>query len=565
MSLFSSIQVASGALQANDIALQVVGQNISNANTPGYCREKLQLSPGTTQRVGNLNLGTGVTVSSVTRVVSEALEERLRDANSDASSANAQSTTYQELESVLDSLGDTSIDTLMANFTSSISDILNSPEDTATRNLAVLQGEELASSINYVAQQVNTMRSDLDTEVVNIADNINRLTSEIAKLNQQIAAVEGGVVGASDAVGLRDQRQELLSNLSTLVGIDCSEQSSGAVNVYCGDTYLVYGSTSRQVEVVYDTVDGEAVAQVQLVDSHAQLSTASGELSGVLAARDGILGSFADTLDDYAATLINEFNKIYSSGQGLAGYASLASTNSADSAEVALDKAGLKFTPTNGAFQVLVYDTTTEETTATTIDVNLSGVGQETTLNSLAAALNKVTGIKATVSSTGDLTIESLNDNCQFSFSSDTSGVLAAMGLNTFFTGSTAMDIGVNQVVQNSPGTFAASTAGIGSGTINATTLADFNNVALESQNGKTLSYLYDKMISDVTQASSVAQSSASAAETFHSTLQAQETSISGVNIDEEAVNMMAYQQAYQACAKYITTLNDLFDTLLTM
>jgi flagellar hook-associated protein 1 FlgK len=565
MSLFSSIQVASGALQTNDIALQVVGQNISNANTEGYCREKVKLSPGTTQRVGNLNLGTGVNVSSVTRVVSEALEERLRDANSDAASADSQATTYKELESVLDSLGDTSIDTLMTNFTSSISDILNSPEDTATRNLAVLQGEQLASTISYVAQQVNTMRSDLDTEVANIADNINRLSSEIAELNQQIAAVEGGVVGASDAVGLRDQRQELLSELSDLVDVDCSEQNSGAVNVYCGDTYLVYGSTYRAVEVVYEKVDGDTIAEVQMADSHAKLSTSSGELAGVVAARDDILGSFAKSLDDYTGTLINEFNKVYSSGQGLEGYSSLTSTNSVDSADKALDDAGLNFTPTNGTFKVLVYDTIAKTTTTTTIDVNLSGVGQETTLNSLAAALNEVTGIKATASSTGELTIETLNSKSQFSFSSDSSGVLAALGLNTFFTGSTALDIGVNEVVQDNPGTFAASTEGIGSDTTNATTLADINNVALKSKDGKTLSYLYDKMISDVTQASSVAQSSASAAGTFQSTLQAQETSISGVNIDEEAVSMMAYQTAYQACAKYITALNELFDTLLSM
>jgi flagellar hook-associated protein 1 len=366
-------------------------------------------------------------------------------------------------------------------------------------------------------------------------------------------------------VGLRDQRQQALTDLAKLVGIRVVEQETGSVNIYCGSTYLVYGGTAQKVETVMDTVNDRTVAEIHYAGSDAKLDTSSGELAGVTTARDDVLGAFADSLDTFSQTLATEFNKVYSSGQGLQGYDSLTSQSAVDSADAALNAAGLPSTPVNGSFQLQVYDTTTKETTATGIGINLSGVGQQTTLNSLAAALNNVLGVKASVSKDGKLTIESLNSDCQLAFSNDTSGVLAALGLNTFFTGTSALNLDVNQAVQDNPATLAASTAGIGSDTTNATTLANFADVKLESQGGKTLSYLYDSLVSNVTQASSVAQSEASSSATFQSTLSSQETAVSGVNIDEEAVNMMAYQRAYQACAKYISTINDLLDTLLKM
>lgn len=564
MSLFTSIHVASGALQANQIALQVVGQNIANANSSGYVREQAVLTPGTTQRLGSLNLGTGVSVTAVVQIIDKALEERLRGAQSDSANTQTVGNTYQQLESVLGSLGDHSLGQQMTSFFESIADVLNSPEDVATRNLAVLQGTQLATNVNYLAQQVETMRSDSDAEVVNIADNVNRLSSEISQLNIQIAAAEGGVTGHSDAVGLRDQRQQAMSDLAHLVGIRVVEQKSGAVNIYCGSTYLVYGGTTQPVETVFETVNGRTAAEIHYVGNEARLDATSGLLAGVMESRDGVLATFSENLDIFAQTLATEFNKVYSSGQGLQGYDSLTSQSAVDSPDAALNAVGLTPTPVNGSFQILVYDTTSEETTATTINVNLSGVGQQTTLNSLSDALNQVSGIKAT-SKDGKLTIESTNSDCQIAFSNDTSGVLAALGLNTFFTGKSALGLGVNQAVKDNPATFAASTNGISSDTTNAATLANFADVALPSQDGKTLSYLYSSLISTVTQSSAVAQSQASAASTFQSSLTAQETAISGVNIDEEAVNMMSYQRAYQACAKYISTINDLLDTLLKL
>src|SRR5436853_6801851 len=104
MSLFGSIQLAGNTLQAQQIGLQVVGQNIANANTPGYSREDVTLTSAPTQQLGNLLLGTGVQVEGITQKVDAFLEQRLRAASSDTASSQAQTDAYSQLESILGAL-----------------------------------------------------------------------------------------------------------------------------------------------------------------------------------------------------------------------------------------------------------------------------------------------------------------------------------------------------------------------------------------------------------------------------------------------------------------------------
>ena len=153
------------------------------------------------------------------------------------------------------------------------------------------------------------------------------------------------------------------------------------------------------------------------------------------------------------------------------------------------------------------------------INVNLNGGGKATSLTDLAAQLNAVNGITATIGSDNHLTIASTSPSQQFSFANDTSGILTSLGINTFFTGSSAGDIGVNSAVPNDPSTFAASQGGIAADTDNAVYLAQFPNQALASQNGNSLTVLYDNMVNGVTQGSAQAQAAASSADSFATTL----------------------------------------------
>ncbi|HVA44950.1 MAG TPA: flagellar hook-associated protein FlgK [Pirellulales bacterium] len=566
MSLFSTLQIASNSLQANQIGLQVVGQNIANDTTPGYSREVVNYVPAPTQQIGTIALGTGVQVQGVVQVVDQYLEERLRGANSDVANSSQQSQTYQNLESIVGALQNNSIDSGMNSFFSSIGDILNQPQSTSTRNLAVLQGQTLANNINNMATRVTQARSDLNDQVAGVTSNINQLLTQITGLNTKIVTMEGGNSETSQAVGLRDQRAQDLTQLSNLVGITVHEQPDGSDNVYAGGDYLVFEGTARQVETTYQESNGLTAANISIVGENSQLKAQSGQLAGLITSRDQILGGYLDQLNGFAGTLANEFNKAFSQGQGLTGYTSLTSTYPVTSASAPLDAAGLAFTPVNGSFQVQTLDPQTGATTTTTIQVDLNGLDKnETSLNSVASQINAINGLSASVSPSGNLTINTTSPGLQFSFGNDTSGALAALGLNTFFTGSTAADLGVNQALVSNPAAFAASTAGIGADTTNAVTLANFINQPLASQNGQTLGQLNDQIVADVTQGSAVAQSVATGDGSFQQTLQGQQTAVSGVSIDQEATEMITLQQTYQASAKLISTVNTLLNALMNI
>jgi flagellar hook-associated protein 1 FlgK len=152
-----------------------------------------------------------------------------------------------------------------------------------------------------------------------------------------------------------------------------------------------------------------------------------------------------------------------------------------------------------------------------------------------------------------------------FAFSNDTSGLLSAVGLNTFFTGSNAQDLNVNSVLTNDPTKFAASQGGIGVDTNNAQVMAGFLTQPLSSVGGATITDLSNQLTSDVTESSAQATSTANGLTNYQTTLQGQQLAVSGVNIDEETVNMLSYQRAYQASAKYISTINNLLQTLIQL
>ncbi len=565
MSLLGSIHQAKNSLDAAQIGLQVVGQNIANASTPGYTREKVVLEPAPTQRLGGLLLGMGVEVKGVVQVVDKFLDERLRGATSDRSGADVQQQAYLALEGLIGELSDTDLSSSLNRFFAALSEVVNQPEDLSIRQLAIHQGETLAGDIRHLSQRVVQQRIQFDSQVARAADDINRLTDEIGTLNNRIVAAEGGDVSASDAVGLRDQRHQALTELSELIGIKVVEQDSGAVNVFVRGEYLVFEAQRREVTVSYTTDRGLSIAQLRLSGSDAPLPADGGEVGGLLAARDDVLGGFLDQWDDFAATLAFELNKVDSSGQGMEGFGEVTSQFEVQSAEAPLDEAGLPFAPTNGALQVLVRDKQSGTTQTTSIRVDLNGLDEDTSLLDLAAAFDSVEGVSASISPRGALTIAAESDSVEFSFADDSSGILAALGINTFFSGTTASTIDVQADLKDHPARFAASRGGIGEDSENAVELAGLLDRQLESAGGESILSLYQRLVGQTTQASTVARSVAEGFRAFEETLQGQRSSVSGVNLDEEAVRMLNLQKTYQASARYIATLTELLDILVNL
>jgi flagellar hook-associated protein 1 len=566
MSLFSTLQLASNALQAQSIGLQVTGQNISNVNTPGYARAQINLTPAPTQRLGNLLLGLGVEVDSIKQSTDAHLNGRLRSAMADTSGGDVLETIYGQLEAAIGELEDTDISTSMNSFFSAVSQILNQPESVSVRNLAILQGKSLAGDINRLAARASELRNDANDQIIEMAPEINRLLSRIADLNVKIATTEGGSLATSDAVGLRDERNAALESLSKLIDVSTKEQTSGAVNVFAGGDFLVFEGTHRNVEVSFAEGDGFNSATILVSETDSKLHVESGKLAALVEARDDVLGGFLGTLDDYAATLVFEFNKVFSSGQGLSGYSQITSEHGITDATKPLDAADLAFTPVNGAFDVQIHNKQTNLTTTIRIRVDLNGLdGDDTTYASLVSQLDAVDGLKAVTDQNGRLVLSSESPNLEFAFGQDTSGVLAALGVNTFFTGTTAVSIGVNSFLASDPTKFAASRTGIDGDTTNAVDLAAFLDRPLDTSDGKSIGQVYGELVAGVTQSSSVAKSVAGGFRTFENTLHGEQLAIQGVNLDEEAINMMSFQRAYAAAARLIRTIDEMLDLLTSL
>lgn len=565
MSLFSSLQLGSNALNAAQIGLQVAGNNVANANTPGYIRQSVEFTPAPIQQIGSLPLGLGVQVEAIVQEVDKFIQQRLRSASSDLANGRAQEDAYRQLESIIGELSDTDLSTQLDDFFGSIQDVLNQPEDASVRNLAVLRADALAGSIQRLAGRVRTVQKDVNNRVIQTADDINTLLDEIAELNVKITVVEGGGANPSDAIGLRDRRQVALNKLAEIIDIRTAEQPNGSITVFSGGDFLVFEGTVREVEAKVAADDGLAQAQIQLAATQKALPLTSGKLAGLVAARDDILGGFVDQLDALTSTLIFEFNKLYTSGQGLVGHDQLTSEFAVDDTSVALDQAGLPFVPENGSFQVQIFNTQTGLTKTTDVLVKLNGLDDDTSLEDLATSLDAIEGLSATITPSRQLELQADSPVVQFAFADDSSGALAALGVGTFFTGSEAANVGVSDVVRENPLKFAASAGGVGADSENAVRLASFLDRPLDSQDGASLAALYERMIGNTTQGAAQSKAVAEGFKVFQQTLETQNLAISGVSIDEEAVRMIQFQRAFQASARFIQTVNELLEDLVNL
>lgn len=566
MSLYSTIQLAKNALFAAQTGVQVAANNIANADTPGYVRERMVVAPAPTQKLGgSLVAGSGVQVQGIVRQVDQFLQERLRTAISDMASGEAQEQVYVELESAIGELSQDDLSTALSSFFNSINDVLNQPEDSAVRNMAVLQGEGLADLIRHLDARVQDLREMTNDRVVSAAGDINKLVTEIARLNVQIIETEQGGAIISDAVGLRDKRDKALEDLAGIVNIRVDEQATGAVNVFVGGDYLVFDGAVQTVKAVSEMDRGLSTAELRLSNTDSVLRASSGDLAGLLAARDDILAGFMDQLDAFTGTLIFEFNKLHSSGQGLTGYDEIVSEHRVDQTNVPLDEAGLAFTPVHGAFHVEVVNRNTGLRKTTEVAVQLTGMEGDTTYESLVASLDAIEGLSAEIQVNGQLRLQSTSDELEFTFSHDTSGTLAALGISTFFTGTVGSDIRVRDALLEDASKFAVSEGGLGADTLNGERMASMLTTPLETRDGSTLAQVYERWMGQTAQASSLAQAVAEGYRSFHATLEGEHLGLSGVSLDEEAVNMLTYQRSYQAAAKVISTISELLDVLVNL
>jgi flagellar hook-associated protein 1 FlgK len=566
MSLTGALNVGRSALAVTQGALQVTGNNIANAGNADYTRQTAAISPNKDQQIRpGVFLGQGINLDNVSRQIDEALQGRLRGSYSDAESAGTLEQWYGRIEATFNELGDDDLSTRLSNFFKSWSTLANQPQDAGYRQVVLQEGEATANWFHDLRGQLGSLQSDIDSRMVAQAQDADELAQQVADLNAEIVVAEGGTGGSAN--GLRDKRDAVLGKLSEIVDVRTIPQDNGSVNVYVGSEPLVIAAQNRGVAVKKTTsADGKPEATVVFKATNGKLPAKGGQLGGLVEVRERI-GKVIDDVDGQAKNLIFELNKLHASGQGLEGFSTVSAANAVDDPTVALNTAasGLEFTPTTGSFVVHVKQKATGLVTSTLVNVDLDGLNaNDTTLNSLKTAIDNVAGISATISA-GKLQVSADSPAVEVSFSQDSSGTLATLGLNTFYNGSNARDIAVNQVVKDKPQLLAAAKNGQPGDNQTARAIASLETTKLPSLGNVTMKDTYEATINGLATAAAGAKTSAEAANAVKDTLTAQREALSGVSLDEEAVNLMKQQRAFQGAAKLVAAVDELMQTVLNM
>jgi flagellar hook-associated protein 1 FlgK len=570
VSLLGALSLGGSSLAAQQTGLQVTGNNLANAGSAGYTRQTVNLLPAGSQRIGNGQfVGTGVAVDSIERQANEAINESLRQATSSQTGAQTLDTLLGRIQTTFGALDDNDLSARLTSFFNGFSTLAGNPTNEAQRSVVVQSGVSLANYLTSLRSQLTNIRSDAQDQAKALVTQADALVKTIANLNGKISQVEGG--GSGMANDLRDQRDQALSTLAGIMDIKVVDQGGGNVNVLIGSMPVVEGTTTRGIsgEMKADVETGFTNLQVQFADNGDPIAVTGGKLGALIEARDSYLTPAVQTVDSVAAGLISAVNAIHTQGQGLTGFSSVTGTTRVMDSTAALnageDTTGLAFTPKNGSFNLYIKNEQTGEITTKQISVNLSGVGTQTSLSSLASSITTAGGgnVTGTVNANGRLVIASNDSNVTFGFGEDTSGVLATLGINTFFTGTDATDIGVNSVLTKDSSMLATGRGNVTGSNGNAQALALGGSAAVSILNGKSLTEFYGSYIGTLSAQAKNVSDDATAQKAIYDTIYAQQQAISGVSMDEEAINLTKYQRAFQGTARFITVVDELMQTVL--
>jgi flagellar hook-associated protein 1 len=579
MSLTSSLHIAQSALSTSQIGLQVTSQNLANAATPGYTRQVALLQAVRGSVTDPFIIGSGVAIHEVRRQIDTALQSRLWNANSEEFSNAQQLNVYNQLEAILNEGTEYDLSSELSSFFNVWSEATTLLDSSST---VVNQGHSIASFIKNMREDLLDQRQQIENQIDSQATQADALFSEIALINTTIS---GNEIGQTEASALRDRRDQIVTELSQLVEITTVETNQGGYDVFIGSTPIVQGNRSRGITIDRQTQNGTVNVTLNTADNNDTLTVTSGSIGGLLNSRDGAIDQTVEKLDRIASNLIFEVNKIHSTGINEDWLTTALGTLQVSAANQTLplndpansDLANLPYAPSNGGFFINIRNDNTGSSDQIWVPVDLDGidtlgtasVADDTSAEDIRAAIDAAgdpAGINgpltATFDPSGRLQITAPT-GYSFSFSEDSSGALATLGVNTFFQGTDSSDIAVRDDVNVMLGRLAPD--GSFSANENANMMGKLGTQALEGLSGQNIEKFWSIQTQNVAVQAASARTQADASFLVRQSLDNQRAGVSGVSIDEESINLLTYQRQYQGAAQIITAAQEMFDTLLTL
>ncbi|WP_315710349.1 flagellar hook-associated protein FlgK [Brenneria uluponensis] len=544
----SLINIASSGLKAAQVALSTTSNNISNVYTDGYNKQSVSLSQSSGVTTSYGTVGNGVTLVSIDRAYDSLVTSQLRSASSSYAATDSYYNQISQVDELL-SDSDNSLSTLMSSFFDSLEALSENASDTAARQTVISSAQSMVNQFSSADQYLRDMDSSINQELTTSVSEINDYTQQIANLNEKIAQLGSA---SSSANSLLDQRDQLISELNNIVGVTVTTQDSMVSVSLSNGLTLVQGNTSYELAAVASDDDPTRVtiAYDNGIGDPIQLdedTLTGGSVGGLLSFRSDTLDSARSQLGVIALSLADSFNTQHKQGVDLNGDAgtdffSVASpdivSNSKNSGTAvlsasytdtsAVQASDYTLTYASGAWAVtkvsdgssISYTSGTDGSGNTTlsfdgVEITVSGSASEGDKFTLNTVSNAIAGLSVEITDPG----------------------LIAAGMNDTDTGESDN--------RNASALLALQDGNLINGT------STFNDA-------------YAALVSDIGVKTSGAETNNTTQESIVTQLTEKQQSISGVNLEEEYVDLQRYQQYYTANAKILSTANTIFDSLLS-
>jgi len=591
-STFGGLNTVVRGLAAQQVALDTVGHNISNANTEGYSRQSVNLVTTRSQSVyganGENQIGTGVNVDSITRARNTFIDRQMWKESSSLNYGEAVSDLLGRVEGVFHEPSETGVQTTMDKFWKAWQTLATNASDDGTRTTVRQRGVEMVDAIQHATTQLTDMVADTNSVIDIKVGKMNQLSSEVYSLNRQIVVIEAG--GTDQANDLRDKRDLLVDKMSEIANVTVTEDKYGNYIIQSAGVSLVDGGGYRKLATnsVSDPDYGYEIKNVVVQGSTQALTFTDGELRGLLEMRDSVAATnsydgikgYLKKLEKVSEFLLKDFNDVHKAGLGTDN-----STGTNFFGAAATDYN--TFTPPVPASTMgWIAEIKVNPALFNTTD-GLSKIAAKTSINSLSIQQSNATGGAAKVNSlyTGTTPLNyqtkigavgALGEVTSISYSLDNwltsataTPVVPATTPATFTLRSLpdTVTIAITTDIHNKKDdiyTFSVN-QGNASGD-NAVKLANcmkIDNPLSTTLGGSSLDSFYNSLIGALGVQSQSATTMTANQKTLVNQIENWRQSVSGVNVDEELSNMIRFQKGYAAAARVLTSMDEMLDKLI--